>query len=189
MIYFIRDEATQVIKIGYTAGDGESRLRDLQTGCPGELVVLLEIEGSKQDETAWHQRFAAARERGEWFRPVAELLLAISEGKVVQLEEEKAQLQERLEAVQSRFSVVRGQLGSLWASMGGTPVPLMKGLDPRTGTPLEQQNELLQAKVDAEQRSRKSLRTALRNIVDWIDKPASSSERPVIYGHAEESED
>jgi hypothetical protein len=123
------------------------------------------------------------------FRPSPLGARSVRFSRKVQLEEEKAQLQESLEAVHSRFSVVRGQLGSLRASMGGTPVPLMKGLHPRTGTPLEQQNELLQAKVDAEQTSRKSLRTAIHNIVDWIDKPASSSERPVIYGHAEESED
>ena len=73
MIYFIRDEATQHIKIGFTAGDGEDRLRDLQTGCPGQLVLLLQIDGSKQDETAWHDRFADARLRdpGEWFKPAS----------------------------------------------------------------------------------------------------------------------
>src|SRR5262245_20648337 len=81
MIYFIRDEATQYIKIGFTAGDSEDRLSDLQTGCPGRLVLLLEMEGSKQLETAWHERFAGARERGEWFRPVPELLQAIDDVK------------------------------------------------------------------------------------------------------------
>jgi len=77
MIYFICDEATQHIKIGFTAGDSEDRLRDLQTGCSGQLVLLLQIAGPRQLETAWHERFAGARERGEWFRPVPELLQAI----------------------------------------------------------------------------------------------------------------
>ena len=115
MIYFIRDEATQNIKIGFTAREGADRLRDFQTGCPGNLVVLLEIEGSKQDETAWHNRFANARvrDRGEWFEPVPELMLAIMEAKVSQLEAENARLQVALDAEHERLSVARGQLGSL----------------------------------------------------------------------------
>jgi len=86
MIYFIRDEATQHIKIGFTKGYGKDRLRELQTGCLGQLILLLEIRGSKQDETAWHDRFEAVRERGEWFRPVPELLQAIEEMKAAQAE-------------------------------------------------------------------------------------------------------
>jgi hypothetical protein len=115
MIYFIRDEATQHIKIGFTGSDGEDRLRDLQTGCPGQLVLLLQIEGSKQEETTWHDRFAEARLRdpGEWFKPVPELLLAIMEAKVLQLEAENARLRERLEAEYERLQVARAQLGSL----------------------------------------------------------------------------
>lgn len=113
MIYFIRDEETQFVKIGFTAGDGEDRLRDLQTGCPGELVLLLQMEGSQQEETAWHERFAGARERGEWFRPVPELLLAITEAKVSQLEAENARLQATLDAERERLDVARAQLGSL----------------------------------------------------------------------------
>jgi len=181
---------TKFIKIGFTGGTGEDRLGVLQTGCPGTLVLVLQIEGSKQDEAAWHTRFASARERGEWFRPVPELLLAISEGKVAQLEEEKAQLQERLEAVHGSFSVVRGQLGSLWASMGGQPMPLMRGgFGPPTGSALEQENTQLKAQVEAERSSRKSLQTALRNILDWIDKPGPSEDRPVIYGPSSDSDE
>ena len=115
MIYFARDEVTQHIKIGFTSGDGEDRLRDLQTGCPGQLVLLLQIEGSKQDETTWHDRFAEARLRdpGEWFKPVPELLLAIMDAKIMQLENENARMRERLEAEYGRLQVARAQLGSL----------------------------------------------------------------------------
>jgi hypothetical protein len=115
MIYFIRDEETLRIKIGFTAGDGEDRLRDLQTGCPGRLVLLFQMEGSKQEEKAWHQRFASARvrDRGEWFYPVPELMLAIMEAKVLQLEAENARLQAALDAERERLLVARGQLGSL----------------------------------------------------------------------------
>lgn len=100
MIYFIRNEATEQIKIGFTAGNGEDRRRDLQTGCPGELVLLWEIEGSRQEEAAWHERFAGARERGEWFRPVPELLLEIMKAKALYLEAENTRLLE-LERAQS----------------------------------------------------------------------------------------
>ena len=110
MIYFIRDEATRLIKIGFTAGDGEERRRELQTGCPGKLVLLLQMEGSKQEETAWHERFADDRDRGEWFRPETELLLAITEAKVSQLETENARLQATLDAERERLSVARRRL-------------------------------------------------------------------------------
>jgi hypothetical protein len=113
MVYFGRDEATKLIKIGFTSREGEDRLQDIQTGCPGQLVLLLQIEGTKRDEAAWHKRFAGARERGEWFRPVPELLLAIAEGKVSQLEAENARLQARLHAENERLAVARAQLGSL----------------------------------------------------------------------------
>lgn len=75
MIYFIQDEAVGLIKIGYTgAEDADQRLRALQTGCPAGLTLLHTMPGSKEDERALHQRFAAARSQGEWFRPVPALL-------------------------------------------------------------------------------------------------------------------
>ena len=113
MIYFICDEATQLIKIGFTAGDGEARLRDLQTGCPGKLVLLLEMEGSKQEETVWHERFADVRERGEWFSPVPELMLAIMEAKVLKLEAENARLRTDFQAESQRRAMIEAQLRQL----------------------------------------------------------------------------
>ncbi|MBU4273065.1 MAG: GIY-YIG nuclease family protein [Planctomycetes bacterium] len=113
MIYFMRDEATQFIKIGVTINNAEDRRRTLQTGCPGNLTLLLEMEGSEQDETAWHERFASVRERGEWFRPVPELLLAIMEAKVMQLEAENSRLLELLAAEKDQTSTLKGQLRSL----------------------------------------------------------------------------
>ena len=102
MIYFIRDEATKFIKIGHTDGDIDVRLRALQTGCPGALVVLFSIDGSKQDETTWHDRFAAARERGEWFRPVPELLQDIDEVKA-SIEENVRRILQKLKKEQEEF--------------------------------------------------------------------------------------
>jgi hypothetical protein len=165
MIYFGRDEATKLIKIGFTTGEGEDRLRDLQTGCPGPLVLLLQMEGLKQDETAWHERFASVRERGEWFRPAPELLLAITEAKVSQLEAENARLQAKLDAETERWSVARGQLGSLWASLHGRPVGRRSGfLHPAEVSPLEVENARLQDELQAERDSRASLAVAIGNI-------------------------
>ncbi len=45
MIYFIRNEETNKIKIGYSK-DPEERLRTLQTGSSGKLTLLLAIEGT-----------------------------------------------------------------------------------------------------------------------------------------------
>lgn len=80
MIYFIQDTSVLNIKIGFTAGDAEKRLRELQTGSPCGLVVLATIPGEKALERTLHERFASARVHGEWFRPVPEL---IAEAKAV----------------------------------------------------------------------------------------------------------
>jgi Meiotically up-regulated gene 113 len=73
-VYFAQDRATGLIKIGHTEGDVADRLKTLQTGCPGELVLLLVESGNHRDEKVLHARFALLRERGEWFRPGPELI-------------------------------------------------------------------------------------------------------------------
>lgn len=77
MIYFIQDSDTLHVKIGHTRGDPAARLKDLQTGNPSKLVLLGTMPGGQAEEAGLHQRFAAARAAGEWFRPVPELLLLI----------------------------------------------------------------------------------------------------------------
>lgn len=67
MIYFIQDSETGHIKIGHAA-DPERRLKQLQTGCPGKLILLCTVSGSKDDEAKIHKKFAHHRLRGEWFR-------------------------------------------------------------------------------------------------------------------------
>lgn len=76
VVYFVR-AATGHIKIGRSA-DPELRLRDLQLGSPVRLVLVGTIATSPEDtEARLHHRFSAAREHGEWFRPVPELLTFI----------------------------------------------------------------------------------------------------------------
>ncbi len=184
MIYFIRDEATQLIKIGKTKGTVTDRRRTFQTGCPGNLVVLLALEGYTPEETAWHERFAGARERGEWFRPVPELLLAIAEAKVSQLKVENAGLQATLDAERERLTVARGQLGSLSASLGGRPAGRGLGVvRPAEVSPLEAEIARLQVQLQAERRSRASLAVALGNIKRMLEGPAVLPvQKAVIFG-------
>jgi hypothetical protein len=79
VIYFIQDSGTLDIKIGYTATCAETRRATFQTGNPSRLVVLRVVQGEKPDEHRLHQRFAAHRVTGEWFRPAPELLLYLLE--------------------------------------------------------------------------------------------------------------
>lgn len=75
MIYFIQDSSTLLIKIGYTgASDAESRLKQLQTGCPSGLELLCTSEGTQADERELHERFKTFRERGEWFKPAPQVI-------------------------------------------------------------------------------------------------------------------
>jgi hypothetical protein len=65
-LYFIGCEATNHVKIGI-AFKPALRLRDLQQGCPLELTLLAEREGSRAIEMYVHEFYSAERVRGEWF--------------------------------------------------------------------------------------------------------------------------
>jgi hypothetical protein len=70
MVYFVRARGTQYVKIGYVQDSPgvASRLSTLQCGSPFRLVLERIIPGELADEAALHQRFAAYRTIGEWFR-------------------------------------------------------------------------------------------------------------------------
>lgn len=72
MIYFIADQAAARVKIGFSA-DPWRRFAKVQSDCPGELELLLVVEGDTADEAAFHARFALDRVRGEWFRLSTEI--------------------------------------------------------------------------------------------------------------------
>lgn len=81
-IYFIgsRDDPQSLVKIGYTRGDVNDRLKALQTGSPVLLEVLLSIPGTMRDEQDLHVRFRRHRVHGEWFRfgpEIAEFVLEV----------------------------------------------------------------------------------------------------------------
>jgi len=68
------------IKIGTTHSVAK-RLRALQCGSPIPLRVLVHFPGDAVTESALHQRFAALRAHGEWFRAEQPLLDFVAEMK------------------------------------------------------------------------------------------------------------
>ena len=67
MIYFIQSGRSRFVKIGYCAGDPNTRLAQLQCGNPETLTLLAVKSGGKDAESYWHSRFSHLRVRGEWF--------------------------------------------------------------------------------------------------------------------------
>ncbi|MBC8877195.1 MAG: GIY-YIG nuclease family protein [Planctomycetes bacterium] len=163
MIYFIRDEETGDIKIGLTASHPEGRRRACQTGNPRELVLLFQMEGSKQDEDALHERFADANVRGEWFKAVPELLLFIAEAKVSQLEAENARLQATLDEV-------RSGLGTLSIRLWGDDVtmPLMEAQNELS--PLEAENAVLRARLQSERDERTAVKVDVEEMCRMLEE-------------------
>lgn len=75
-IYFIRAKESGKIKIGFTRSFVR-RFNIIMTDCPEPVELLGTISGSMQDEFALHEKFAADRHVGEWFRGEAHLLAHI----------------------------------------------------------------------------------------------------------------
>lgn len=72
VIYLIRTDNLEFVKIGYTSCL-EHRLRSLRTASHVEPTVLLTIQGTRSLERELHARFAAAHHDREWFRMTAEI--------------------------------------------------------------------------------------------------------------------
>ena len=76
-IYFLRNEITRNIKIGFSM-DVEKRIKDLQTSNDSELKLLKYVKGTLKQEKAIHIAFSYLNLRGEWFRSSRELLTYIN---------------------------------------------------------------------------------------------------------------
>lgn len=66
-VYFVSCTETGRVKIGYTKGDVAKRIKSLQTGAAGELVLLAKHPGTPETERSLHERFNTTRLHGEWF--------------------------------------------------------------------------------------------------------------------------
>jgi hypothetical protein len=76
-LYFIECQcAERHIKIGISSNI-HSRLVNMRASCPYELTLLKAVDGGAHLEIELHQRFAADRVRGEWFRRTPDLLAYI----------------------------------------------------------------------------------------------------------------
>lgn len=71
MIYFI--SLHDFVKIGYTIGDPNVRLGELQIGSPFVLKLERVIEGTKRQERWIHKYFYQHYITGEWFHYVSEM--------------------------------------------------------------------------------------------------------------------
>lgn len=68
-IYFAQAVGGGPIKIGWTGGDVNRRIRALQSACPFELIVTRTTPGTRADERELHRRHRFDRLRGEWYYP------------------------------------------------------------------------------------------------------------------------
>mgnify|MGYP001250436231 FL=1 len=68
-VYFIEEEETKRIKIGFSEKHPEGRLKDFQTGNSNKLVLKGYIEGTYEVEARLHNEFSKERIRNqnEWF--------------------------------------------------------------------------------------------------------------------------
>lgn len=71
-VYFIRAEGSGLAKIGF-AVEPWKRLSKIQSDCPWPVTMAGIEPGNVAREAELHQRFAAYRERGEWFREEGDL--------------------------------------------------------------------------------------------------------------------
>lgn len=72
-IYFLLSEKMDAVKIGFTRGKIEKRLREWKTWHPYDFDVLKVLEGTMIEERLLHRRFWKDKIRGEWFRYSEEL--------------------------------------------------------------------------------------------------------------------
>jgi hypothetical protein len=78
VIYYIACTATERLKIGYTSGEPEVRLKQLQTGSAANLRLIACHPGTQDDEKDLHAKFASQRVRGEWFEMSEDLFKHLS---------------------------------------------------------------------------------------------------------------
>lgn len=72
--------AGNYVKIGFTAGLVEDRIKSLQTGAPYRIRLVAKLSAHQSQEHLLHARFAALRTAGEWFHRKGEVAAWINAG-------------------------------------------------------------------------------------------------------------
>lgn len=67
-VYFIHAPSEGLVKIGYSAGHPDCRLKMLRIGSPVPLERLAFVRGGMASEREIHARFRHLRRHGEWFQ-------------------------------------------------------------------------------------------------------------------------
>lgn len=68
-VYFVKGKSTNHVKVGFTKGDPQKRLSNLQTSASEELEIIHVIpEGTTELEARLHEKFRHNHLRGEWFK-------------------------------------------------------------------------------------------------------------------------
>ena len=62
-VYFIKEDVSGNIKIGFSEKHPKGRLKDFQTGNSNKLVLKGYIEGTYEDEAKLHNEFSKERIR------------------------------------------------------------------------------------------------------------------------------
>ena len=88
-VYFIRESSVGAIKIGVSKHP-KKRAKELQNHSLYVITLLATVDGGYSVEFLLHHLFAHAYIRGEWFRPVEELLAYIAkEGEPIEATEKR----------------------------------------------------------------------------------------------------
>jgi hypothetical protein len=87
MIYFLKAEGIDKIKIGHVKGDCSSRILrkrmlELRGGCPVPIACVGMMEGDLVDERAIHRKYRQIHSHCEWFYASSELMTFIKENTV-----------------------------------------------------------------------------------------------------------
>lgn len=67
-VYFIAEEGTERVKIGYTGYPVWVRFKEIQYLNERQLILLRVIKGHSAEEARAHRTFKHLRLEGEWFR-------------------------------------------------------------------------------------------------------------------------